>query len=158
MKSFAESSFFVSLIGVIGTKVFYENRVVNGWETTRRFIETATGVPELVRVTADLDRWRYSSVFADSDRRSTLLVKAGDFSMAIQRITHYAEDQKNGELLVGQDPGRREVVIDLGEDRAGHVTFTPDQARGLAALLIKHADEIDQLPAAVDPAERARWN
>jgi hypothetical protein len=48
-----------------------------------------------------------------------------------------------GCLMVGINPDRMEVVINLDRDRTGHITFSPDQARYLARLLITKADDID---------------
>ena len=52
---------------------------------------------------------------------------------------------QGGFLEVGIDPRRGEVVVNLDRDRTGHITFTPDQARQLAALLVKKADETEEL-------------
>jgi len=51
-------------------------------------------------------------------------------------------------LEIGCTPDYREVVInhpqlDVDEHGCGHIVFSPAEARGLAALLIKHADLCD---------------
>lgn len=48
----------------------------------------------------------------------------------------------SGFLEVGVDL-RNEVVINLPRDMTGHLTFSPDQARNLAELLIRKAAEAD---------------
>ncbi len=55
-----------------------------------------------------------------------------------------------GCLMVGIDPENREVVVNLDRDRngVGHITFSPDQARNLARLLIEKAADIDLQPLA----------
>jgi hypothetical protein len=50
-----------------------------------------------------------------------------------------------GYLMVGIDPYRGEVVINLDHDRTGHITFSPSQARQLASLLNRKADELQGL-------------
>ena len=55
------------------------------------------------------------------------------------------EAVKANELLVGQND-RGEVVINHpniqpDEQGAGYIVFSPEQARDLASLLIKHADQ-----------------
>jgi hypothetical protein len=52
-----------------------------------------------------------------------------------------------GFLTVGTGDGPKpEVIINLDHDRTGHVTFSPDEARGLAALLMKKATEAEARP------------
>jgi hypothetical protein len=47
-----------------------------------------------------------------------------------------------GHLLVGTD-GAGQVVINLDHDRTGHIVFSPAQARSLAELMARKADEAD---------------
>lgn len=49
-------------------------------------------------------------------------------------------DRVEGYLEVGVNV-HNEVVINLPTDMTGHVCFSPNQARALATLLMKHADE-----------------
>lgn len=58
------------------------------------------------------------------------------------------QDTKRGYLLVGLNPEETEVVVNLDHDRTGHITFSPQQAIALAALLVKKAREIE--PCDVD--------
>jgi hypothetical protein len=63
-----------------------------------------------------------------------------------------------GYLEIGINPETFEIVINLDEDRngIGHVTFSPDQARNLASILIRKADEVDKdWQAAVASLRRA---
>lgn len=58
-----------------------------------------------------------------------------------------AQAQKQNVLYVGHDG--REVVINHPRlltdiDGTGYMTFSPEQARGLARLLMKHADELER--------------
>lgn len=50
-------------------------------------------------------------------------------------------DKIEGYLEVGINE-RGEVVINLDKDRTGHIVFTPNQARSLAAMLIKQAADV----------------
>jgi hypothetical protein len=52
-------------------------------------------------------------------------------------------DKIEGYLMIGTN-GRREVVVNLDRDRTGHIVFSPGQARTLAALLLRKADDADQ--------------
>lgn len=45
-----------------------------------------------------------------------------------------------GEIIINLPP---EVVADFPPDIGGHLVFSPNQARNLAMLLLKHADAID---------------
>lgn len=51
-------------------------------------------------------------------------------------------DKIEGYLEVGIND-RGEVVVSLDKDRTGHIIFSPNQARNLAALLIKKAGEAE---------------
>lgn len=51
-------------------------------------------------------------------------------------------DKIGGDLFVGLNSAR-EVVIDLGGDKTGHINFSPHQARSLAQLLLIKADDAD---------------
>jgi hypothetical protein len=51
-----------------------------------------------------------------------------------------------GFLLVGADPDRGAVIVNLDRDRTGHLTFSPDQARAFATNLIDKASKIDLSP------------
>jgi hypothetical protein len=53
-------------------------------------------------------------------------------------------DKIEGSLEIGLND-RREVVMNLDRDRngTGHIVFSPNQARHLAALMYKKADEAD---------------
>jgi hypothetical protein len=53
--------------------------------------------------------------------------------------------QRDGFLMVGIDPEIRNVVIDLGKDRCGHINFTSTQARALAANIIDKAEQLEQI-------------
>lgn len=47
-------------------------------------------------------------------------------------------------LEIGFTPDEREVLINVpaaGDDTAHHIVFSPDQARNLARLLLRKADE-----------------
>jgi len=66
-------------------------------------------------------------------------------------------DQKQGFLSVGIDPNLREVVINLDHDRTGHITFSPEQARQLAATLVKKASEADHNTFADDDVITREW-
>jgi hypothetical protein len=61
-------------------------------------------------------------------------------------------DPIGGHLLVGQNT-RGEVVINLPRDMTGHLVFSPHQARGLADLLTKNADELEALPSTLQSPE-----
>lgn len=61
-------------------------------------------------------------------------------------------DPVGGHLLVGQNT-RGEIVINLPRDMTGHLVFSPHQARGLADLLNKNADELDALPSTLKSPE-----
>ncbi len=54
-----------------------------------------------------------------------------------------AGEKIGGFLHVGFDPTINEVIINLDKDRTGHLTFSPKQARQLAALLTKKAAEVE---------------
>lgn len=56
----------------------------------------------------------------------------------------YDTNHKAGLLLIGFSDRLREVVVDLGEDRTGHMCFTPEQARAYAALMITKASECEE--------------
>lgn len=62
-------------------------------------------------------------------------------------------DRVGGALIVGIDPHRREVVINLDYERTGHLTFSPNQARGLAGILKRKADEIEVGELVCRPSE-----
>jgi len=69
---------------------------------------------------------------------------------AVERVGPRAQEQAGtappaGCLMVGIDPHRMEVVVNLDGDRngIGHITFSPDQARSLAILLMTKANDID---------------
>lgn len=47
-----------------------------------------------------------------------------------------------GSLMVGTN-GNGEVVVNLDQDRTGHIIYSPAQARQFASLLCKKADEAD---------------
>jgi hypothetical protein len=58
-----------------------------------------------------------------------------------------AQTHKQSVLYVGNDG--HEVVINHPRlltdiDGTGYMTFSPEQARGLARLLMKHADELER--------------
>lgn len=61
-------------------------------------------------------------------------------------------DLVSGYLMVGTN-GKREVVINhpqliTDEHGVGHIIFSPRQARSLAQLLLKKADEAEKEPYA----------
>lgn len=56
-------------------------------------------------------------------------------------VIDYSRKPGTGFLLVGHD--NREVVVNLDRDRTGHLTFSPQQARDFAWLLVKQADALD---------------
>ena len=62
-------------------------------------------------------------------------------------IVEITNPPEGGTLLVGIDPRRGEVVVNLDHDRVGHITFSPDQARQFAAILNQKAAEAEQLVA-----------
>lgn len=51
-----------------------------------------------------------------------------------------------GFLLIGYDPDRHEVVMNLDKDRTGHLNFSPSQARHLAFNLLDKARALDGKP------------
>lgn len=53
-----------------------------------------------------------------------------------------AGEERSGHLEVGINE-RHEVVVNLDHDRTGHIVFSPDQARQLAAVLTKKAAEAE---------------
>lgn len=57
-------------------------------------------------------------------------------------------ERAGGYLMVGIDPVTGEVVVNLDRERTGHLTFSPQQARDLADLLRKKADEAESAAAA----------
>jgi hypothetical protein len=67
--------------------------------------------------------------------------------MKARRVSR--EAAKENTLLVGLTADGREVVINhpkllTDESGNGYIVFSPDQARGLAALLNKYAAEADR--------------
>lgn len=59
------------------------------------------------------------------------------------------ETLKKGKILWVSRNEIREVVVlhpslDVDKDGIGHLIFSPSQARELAKLLLKHADECEQ--------------
>ncbi|MBS0202809.1 MAG: hypothetical protein JSS49_07925 [Planctomycetes bacterium] len=148
MKPFKESSFVVAWLSD-GANA----RVINGWDNVLDHIDAEFG--ETVRneenyLTGpesnlhDRDYWNLCDGSPDGDNRFHFLEHEFGYcvGLLIQRITTYGEDQVGGELEVGIDPTRGEVVINLGEDRVGHIGFNPDQARYLAGLLERKANDI----------------
>ena len=56
---------------------------------------------------------------------------------------NYTKSPGAGFMLIGVDPHRGEVVMNLDRDRTGHIAFTPDQARAVAQKMITKAFEVD---------------
>lgn len=65
-----------------------------------------------------------------------------------------AGEQKGGHLEVGINE-QHEVLINLDRDRTGHIVFSPEQARQLAAVLTKKAAEAEATGNA-GPANRCQ--
>jgi hypothetical protein len=61
-------------------------------------------------------------------------------------------DKIGGYLQVGITPDTHEVIINLDHERngIGHIVFSPNQARTLAYLLLRKANDIDPAPAATE--------
>jgi hypothetical protein len=82
-----------------------------------------------------LRRWgREMKSFGQTVMDSDLLIAAAD---------RLASPVSNGPgvLEVGFTPDSREVVLNLPRDMTGHIVFSVDEARQLAAILTKKADE-----------------
>lgn len=77
-----------------------------------------------------------------------MVIKASRRGNEVERVGPRAQERAGtmppaGFLMVGIDPHRMEVVVNLDRDRTGHITFSPDQARYLARLLNEKASDID---------------
>jgi len=62
----------------------------------------------------------------------------------------YDTNGKAGFMLIGFSDRSREVVVNLGEDRTGHIHFTPEQARAHAALMISKAEACERFWDRID--------
>jgi hypothetical protein len=84
-----------------------------------------------------------------ADSYMKIMARVRDFMKAHLRIVHAPspKDKVEGFLEVGVEGN--EIVInhpDLKPDEngVGHIVFSPNQARGLATLLLKHADAAEK--------------
>jgi hypothetical protein len=65
--------------------------------------------------------------------------------MPVRKRKRIDADLVAGHLMIGTN-GKGEVVIKLITDKngVGHILFSPREARGLAQLLLKKADDAEQ--------------
>jgi len=63
-----------------------------------------------------------------------------------------ATDNVTGTLMVGTNQDG-EVVVNLDRDRTGHIVFSANQARNLAEILLRKADEAENCVSLTNQAE-----
>lgn len=102
---------------------------------------------EALEMAEDVLTW-HGSESSSNTMRAVIATTLPRVRAAISRMKELAALERGpGTLMVGHTL-RGQVVVNLSEDMVGHIVFSPQEARQLAASLIKKAGEAEEVPHA----------